>query len=334
MDLSSEIFVGGNFRKLVQMWIGEGDNGKSITQMFFEQMLGPSLSIKIPTTLVTSKKPMSGSAWPERARAGGGVRAIWIEEIDEKESIYTGVFKHLSGNDSFVARDLFEKGKDIKEIKPMFKMFCISNKVVRFHGGGDKAVWNRVRAIPFESTFCRESDPAPDSYEEQLRQKRFPMDMNFGKKIPELVEAFTWVLLEHRKKPKMMIEPEKVRVATNMYRQQNDIYRQFMEECIAEDKSKKLSLVELYQSLKDWFRESLPGTTLPSKYDVRQYFQKIWGDPEVGMKWIGYRIRTMDDEPRVVITNDDEDEQEEDGQTPMQGVVVSERRLNKRGPPM
>jgi phage/plasmid-associated DNA primase len=292
MDISSEIFIGGNFRKIVPMWIGEGDNGKSITQMFFEQMLGPSLSIKVPTSLVTSKKPMSGAAWPELARAGGGVRALWLEEIDEKESIYTGVFKHLSGNDSFVARDLFEKGKDIKEIKPMFKMFCISNKVVRFHGGGDKATWNRVRAIPFESTFCRESDPAPDTYEEQMFQKRFPMDNNFAKKIPDLVEAFAWVLLEHSKKPKMMIEPEKVRIATNIYRQQNDVYRQFIEELIIEEKGKKLSLPELYQSLKDWFKESMPGHTLPMKNDVKQYFVRVWGEPETGLKWHGYKIRT------------------------------------------
>ena len=323
MDTSSEIFIGGNFRKIVQMWIGEGDNGKSVCQMFFEHMLGPSLSIKVPTTLVTSKKPMSGSAWPELARAGGGVRAIWIEEVDESESIYTGVFKHLSGNDSFVARDLFQKGKDIKEIKPMFKMFCISNKVVRFHGGGDKATWNRVRAIPFESTFCRESDPAPDTYEDQLRQKRFPMDTNFAKKIPELVEAFAWVLLEHSKKPKMMIEPEKVRVATNIYRQQNDVYRQFMEELIIEERDKKLSLPELYQALKDWFKESMPGQKLPLKNDVKQYFTRVWGEPESGLKWFGYKIRTT--------FNDNQNLDESDNDIDINDEMKGRKRV---GPPL
>jgi phage/plasmid-associated DNA primase len=309
MDISSEIFVGGNSRKIVPMWLGEGDNGKSVMQMFFENMLGSGLSIKAPTTLITSKKPMSGSAWPELARAGGGVRALWFEEIDKTESIYTGVFKHLSGNDSFVARDLFEKGKDIKEIKPMFKIFCISNEIIQFHGGGDKAVWNRVRCIPFESTFCRESDPAPSTYEEQLQQKRFPMDPDFAKKIPDLVEAFAWVLLEHRKKPKMMIEPEKVRAATNMYRQRNDIYRQFMEECVIEFKGSKLSLVELYTSLRDWFKDSMPGHPVPVKNDVKQYFIRMWGDVESGCKWRGYKIRTIDDDVKagdVVILGEDD----------------------------
>jgi phage/plasmid-associated DNA primase len=296
LDTSSEIFVGGNHRKIFQMWTGEGDNGKSVTQMFFENMLGNSLSIKIPTTLVCSKKPLSGSAWPELARAGGGVRAAWIEEIDESEEIFSGIVKHLTGNDSFVARDLFEKGKDMKEIKPMFKLFFICNKPVNFVGGGDKALWNRARVIPFESTFCRPCNPAPDTFEEQLRQKRFPMDNEFAQKIPGLVEAFAWVLLQHRKKPKLAVEPEKVRSATNAYRQRNDVYRQFIEECIKESPDATISLSELYSQLKDWFKDGIPGHKPPKKDDVKQYFIKAWGDMEIGMKWKGYRIKNLQDE--------------------------------------
>lgn len=296
LDTSSEIFVGGNQRKIFQMWTGEGDNGKSVTQMFFENMLGNSLSIKIPTTLVCSKKPLSGSAWPELARAGGGVRAAWIEEIDESEEIYSGIVKHLTGNDSFVARDLFEKGKDMKEIKPMFKLFFICNKPVNFVGGGDTALWNRARVIPFESTFCRPCNPAPDTFEEQLRQKRFPMDNEFAQKIPGLVEAFAWVLLQHRRKPKLTVEPEKVRSATKAYRQRNDVYRQFIEECIKEAADASLSLSELYSQLKDWLKESIPGHKAPKKDDVKQYFIKAWGEMDSGLKWKGFRIKNLQDE--------------------------------------
>jgi phage/plasmid-associated DNA primase len=252
---------------------------------------------------------MSGSAWPELARAGDGVRAAWIEEIDESEGIYCGIVKHLTGNDSFAARDLFEKGKDMKDIKPMFKLFFICNKPPEFVGGGDKALWNRARVVPFEATFCRDNDPAPESYEEQLRQKRFPMDKDFAAKIPQLVEAFAWVLLQHRTKPKMMIDPEKVRSATNAYRQRNDIYRQFIEECISEDSKSKISLLEIYTQVKDWFKESMPGRKLPSKNEVKQYFVRMWGDPESGCKWVGYRFRTLQDDidaGEAFVMNEDE----------------------------
>jgi hypothetical protein len=296
LDVSSDIFVGGNHEKIVLFWTGDGDNGKSVTQSLFEKMLG-KLSIKLNTNIITGKKPSAGSTFAELARAGGGVRQAVMEEPDGDEAINVGVFKNLSGNDSFYARDLFEKGKDTKEIVPLFKLVFICNKLPRIKYA-DKAVWNRVRVIPFESTFCRPegTNPAPDSYEEQLRQKRFPMDKQFGKKIPNLLEPLAWVLLQHRQKITNRVEPDKVRAATEIYRKQNDIYRQFIEESIAEDQTKYMSLTELYNLFKEWFKDSLPGHTLPNKNEIEEYFCKLWGNPESGKKWKGFRQRTIQDD--------------------------------------
>ena len=181
----------------------------------------------------------------------------------------------------------------------------------------DKAVWNRIRVIPFESTFCRSDDPAPDTYDEQLKQKRFPMDKDFGRKIPDMVQAFAWVLLQHRLTIKDRVEPEKVRMATAVYRKENDIYRQFVEECIAEDEDKMLSLTELYTQFKDWFRDSLPHHTVPIKNEVEEYFTKVWDEPEKGKKWRGYRIRTLQDDindgDAIVMEDDDLVNYDEDG---------------------
>jgi hypothetical protein len=123
------------------------------------------------------------------------------------------------------------------------------------------------------------------------------MDREFAQRIPGLVEAFAWILLQHRTKPKMMVEPEKVRSATNAYRQRNDIYRQFIEECIIEDAKAKLSLNELYARLKEWYRDSMGGNKhMPIKDHIKQYFVKAWGEIETGMKWTGYKIRSLKDD--------------------------------------
>jgi P4 family phage/plasmid primase-like protien len=293
-DIASDIFFGGNHQKHVYFLLGEGDNSKSVIQTLFEKMLG-HLSIKFNTTVITGKKVQSGAANPELARAGGGVRLATLEEPNSDEMINIGILKNLSGNDSFYARDLFEKGKEGREIIPMFKLFFICNKLPKLKFS-DKAVWNRIRVIPFESTFCRPDEPAPDTYEEQLRQKRFPMDKDFGRKIPDMVQAFAWVLLQHRLTIKDRVEPEKVKIATAVYRKENDIYRQFIEECITEDKDRKLSLTELYSAFKDWFRDSLPHHNLPIKNEVEEYFIRIWDEPDKGKKWKGYRIRTLQDD--------------------------------------
>lgn len=315
VDIASDIFFGGNHQKHVYFLLGEGDNSKSVIQFFFEKMLG-KMSIKFNTTVITGKKVQSGSANPELARAGGGVRLATLEEPNSDEMINIGILKNLSGNDSFYARDLFEKGKEGREIVPMFKLFFICNKLPKLKYS-DKAVWNRIRVIPFESTFCRPDDPAPDTYEEQLRQKRFPMDKDFSAKIPDMVQAFAWVLLKHRLTIRERVEPEKVRMATAVYRKQNDIYRQFIDECVTEDVDKMLSLTELYSQFKDWFKDSLPHHNLPIKNEVEEYFTKIWDEPEKGKKWKGYRIRTLqddiDDGDVVILEGDDLVDYGEDG---------------------
>jgi P4 family phage/plasmid primase-like protien len=316
-DIASDIFFGGNSQKHVYFLLGEGDNSKSVIQTLFEKMLG-HLAIKFNTTVITGKKVQSGAANPELARAGGGVRLATLEEPNSDEMINIGILKNLSGNDSYYARDLFEKGKEGREIIPMFKLFFICNKLPKLKYS-DKAVWNRIRVIPFESTFCRSDDPtpAPDSYDEQLRQKRFPMDKDFGRKIPDMVQAFAWLLLKHRQTIKDRVEPEKVRIATAVYRKENDIYRQFIEECITEDPDKKLSIAELYSQFKDWFRDSLPHHNLPIKNEVEEYFTKIWDEPDSGKKWKGYRIRTLQDDVEdgeaIILGEDDLVDYQADG---------------------
>jgi P4 family phage/plasmid primase-like protien len=307
LDVSSDIFMGGNHQKHVYFWTGEGDNAKSVTQNIFEKMLGRQLSIKFDTTVITGKKVQSGSANPQLARAGGGVRLATLEEPNSDETINIGILKNLSGNDSYYARDLFEKGKDGREITPMFKLVFICNKLPKLKYS-DKAVWSRIRVIPFESTFCRPNYPAPAIYEEQLREKRFPMDKEFGKKIPTLVEPFAWILLQHRKKMGERVEPEKVRMATAIYRKQNDVYRQFIEERIVEDKDKNLSLSDLYGAFKTWYHESMPHHTVPIKNEIEEYFERAWGFP-VRKRWPGYRLRTLQDdldEGNAVILDDND----------------------------
>jgi len=301
IDQASDIFEGGNKKKIIFFWTGDGDNGKSVTQNIFEQMLG-AYAIKFPTTLVTGKKVSNGSADPNLARAGGGVRWAILEEPDKNEELNIGLLKMLSGDDSYNARDLFQKGKDLKEIKPMFKLTFISNGLPDVKHS-DKAFWNRVRVIPFESTFVRESDsnPPPSSYDEQIREKRFLRDENFGEKIPELIKAVAWYLLQHRSdlikgKKQRFPEPEKVRKATAMYQKQNDSYRKYIDENIMEDKKSVITSVELHNDFKIWYKEANPGSTVPTRTDIEEYFGKIWGDPLPGMKWKGYRKKTLEDE--------------------------------------
>jgi P4 family phage/plasmid primase-like protien len=287
LDISSEVFIGGNQRKHVYFWSGEGDNGKSITQMFFEKMFGP-YAIKLPTSLIVGKRTQSSQASPELVRAGNGVRWAILQEPDKKDNINIGILKELSGNDSFFARGLHQAGG---EISPMFKLTVICNDPPTI-SYSDKATWNRIRVIPFESTF---TDSAPNTWEEQLEQKKFPKDPHFHEKIPQMLKPFVWVLLEHRKKGNVkLVEPEKVILATDHYRKKNDSYQQFIDDCIINDKKSGINISDIYAAFKDWFKEGFPSQTLPTKSDVKEYYTKIWGESIKGI-WRGKRLRVLED---------------------------------------
>jgi P4 family phage/plasmid primase-like protien len=301
MDVASEVFVGGNKKKHVYFWSGEGDNGKSVTELFFEKMLG-EYAVKLPTSLIVGKRTQSSAACPELVRAGNGVRWAILQEPDKKDVINIGILKELSGNDSFFARGLFQAGG---EIDPMFKLSVICNDPPSIPYS-DKATWNRIRVIPFESTF---SNDAPSTYEEQLQQKIFPKDPYFNEKIPALIKPFAWVLLNHRKKGTRFVEPEKVTLATDFYRKKNDSYRQFVDERIMEDPAGRIGLAELYSSFKDWFKESVPGQGMPTKSEVKEYYTKLWGEPGRSSIWTGKRPMTQEDQINkgdVLILSDDD----------------------------
>ena len=99
-----------------------------------------------------------------------------------------------------------------------------------------------------------------------------------------------WVLLEHRKKMKVFIEPQKVKLATLIYKTQNDIYQNFMGECIVECKEGVISLNDLYGRFKYWFKYGSPNSVMPSKVDVKEYFDKKWGEADKN-KWKGYSVK-------------------------------------------
>jgi phage/plasmid-associated DNA primase len=293
LDETSDLFLGGNPRKIISVWSGDGDNGKSITDKLVELVLGKRYNVKVPTSLITGKRTQSSQACPELARAGNGVRRIVAQEPNRGAQANVGLLKELSGNDSFFVRGLYSDGADID---PLFMLTIVCNDLPRL-SADDPALWNRLRVLLFESNFC---DKYPESYEEQLKTKTFPKDPYFADKLPEMCSPFLWLLLNHRKEcvmsNRIRIDPKKVCSATATYRRSNDTYRQYIEECLINDGTTVLSLIELFTYFKEWFKTSFPSLQVPPKIEMEHYLVKRWGAMKPGFKWKGHRARTQKDD--------------------------------------
>lgn len=292
---ASQVFVGGNRSKIILFWTGEGNNGKSVTQYLFERMLGP-MAVKFSTALITGKKKDLGAAAPELARSGGGVRWAVMDEPNADETILSGTLKALTGNDSFFARDLFQKGKETVEITPMFKLHMICNKLPVIKDA-DKATWNRIRVVRFESTFLPANE-CPESIEEQILQKKFPVDKNFSSDtVPKLLEPLAWFLINWRKinKDTEYVEPDIVKSATESFRQDNDIYKQFEEQSTFYKQNSKVTITNLYTFFKDWMQQEYPHIQVPSRAACRSAFIDMWG-PLTKQGWLNRALGTGGEE--------------------------------------
>lgn len=308
-DVACAAMEGGNVNKTLIIGTGGGDNAKSVTFALLEMTFG-EYCIKFPRELLTvGRGNSSSSARPELSRVRGRRLAL-VQEIAKTETLNIGVLKELTGNDSFFARGVYEKGT---EIKPMFTLMMQNNEPPNVPGHDD-ATWNRIRLLDFESKFIKPQDlndnPVPLSPEEQFKQKKFHADLGFGKKLPELAPVMLcYLFLRYKKyKPRGLIEPPEVKMSTSVYRERNDIYLQFIRDKIEEIQYPKgteekdevfLKLSDLYAEFISWYQEIY--SSYKEKFNRNSVFHefnkklKRLGKQGRIQGWYGYKI--AEDEP-------------------------------------
>lgn len=305
-DVACAAMEGGNKNKTFIVGTGGGDNAKSATYGLIETMFG-EYCIKFPREmLLAGRGNSSAGARPELARVRGR-RLAQIQEIAKDETLSIGVLKDLTGNDTFFARTLFEKGA---EIRPMFCLWLACNECPAIPGHDD-ATWNRVRKLDFETKFVKPEQlcdfPVPSSEVEQFKMKRFKADLELAKRLPELAPVALSMFFERFKKYKVrgLREPEEVRMSTGMYRAVNDVYLQFIQDKIekieypksTEDKDKIfLKLPDLHSEFTSWYKETHSSYS-KEKFDrisLQHEFDKKFGKTLTkkgsAKGWYCYRI--------------------------------------------
>lgn len=305
LDYHSDLFVGGNPRKIALIYQGDGNNGKSIFQSVIEGMFGSDgigYAAKLNTTFLTGKKQASGGPQPDLDRLRHGCRLVVLQEPSKQEVINTALLKELSGNDTMYCRTLYKEGG---EFLPYFCPIIICNDLPKL-SSNEPAIWSRLRLLPFESKF--DTEQAPTTYEEQLEQKIFPRDEDLNNKLAKFMSplAFTLINCYNNRNGKSYDEPPEVTNATNKYQHECDLFKQYIDERIFEikEKNKKdntfwIRLSDMYPDFKMWWSESISNQKVPNKNELKDYLNnnKVWGKYALpASKWYGFRFKTIDDE--------------------------------------
>jgi phage/plasmid-associated DNA primase len=292
LKFSSSGFIGKNIDKILPILTGNGDNSKSMIIKLFEETFGPYL-VKVPASLFTEKKADSGNATPQIAQMRDCRWAI-MDEADNEISMKKNAIKKFTGGDSFFGRFLQENGG---KIDLTAKIMVITNDVPPITEA-DEAVKKRIKIIPHLRKWVDDPEAAQKT---DPNTKYFKKDTQFEKRIPVLASAFLWILTQYF--PRYMTEglqdPPTVVEYTEEYWKNNDVYGIFISERTTEvykdnqpnerDTSSTVSMNDLLQEFKSFFRTSYPSDSVPGRDIIKSQMVKRWGRyPKGG--WQGYAL--------------------------------------------
>lgn len=267
LTATSTCLQGGNQIKKILIFSGSGNSGKSVYFRLLELALGEYFA-KFPRELfIKGAKCSSNAARPELARTPGK-RIMSTQEITHMDNFDIGVLKELSGNDSHYTRGNY---KDGGEIDPQYTNMFQCNKPPKVPGNDD-ATWVRLRLIDCQSKFVLPEElddfPVPETLQEQLLMKRFEADLNLRDSLIDLAPVFLWKLFQYFKlfKTKGLKEPEEVMMSTKVYKTENDIYAEFIEnkiEILKNDdddiETSYIKLKEMHTTFKQWYTTNYPS---------------------------------------------------------------------------
>lgn len=215
---------------------GRGSNGKSI---FLDTLrsLFRNISSVADWSSFERKQNGAGGARPDLVRLRGA-RLVTVNEADARASIDEAQIKRMASGDLITARALHQN--DI-EFYPNFLLQMATNAKPDIRGA-DEGIWRRVKLIPWTRFF------APDERDHGLAETLQGEAMGIlAWAVRGAVEWYSTGLQE----------PERVRNATQEYREAADILGGFIEEVehggwLAPEENKKVPSAWTFTLYKKW----------------------------------------------------------------------------------
>lgn len=297
---SASGLYGRNAEKRFWVWVGSGDNSKSMVVKLFQAAFG-AYCIDLPPSILSTKTFSNSSApSPELAQSKGAHFAI-IAEPDADKDLDGNKIKQLTGGDRRFSRMLHDNGGSSEATH---KLIFMTNEIPPI-ARKDKAAEDRFAWLPF---FSKWVDDPPATPEEQYAQRLFKKDPFFERQIPELAVAFGWVLVQYYPSYKYcgLRTPEIVKRYAEDFWAENDPILCFMRECLmycykpGGEEKKELdpdvtsSATELYRPFKQWFTENFPK--MPIFPQTRFRSELIRPDrlgKQYQRRWIGVKLKPV-----------------------------------------
>ena len=285
--LDAACLEGANREQKFYIFTGkQGSNGKSKHIKLMSETFG-NYSTYLQSTVVTRKRPESGAANPDLIKLKCK-RYVSMSEVSVTDKIHSDIMKQMSGEDVIQARGLFQ---DQDEFVVMARIFMLCNDLPQVDST-DGGTWRRLRVIPHVAKFV---DPDDVSYDPT--KYIFYKDLMLEEKITRWRPYFAGILVwyfENRYLRGGLKEPAMVLAASNKYKEDNDVFAAFSNECIVKEIGCELKVSQLLKRYTDWSKFN-PGKKILNKDEIKVRLTEQFGTPIEGRIYMGIRL-TLEDE--------------------------------------
>jgi len=279
-DHLASILIGTSANQTFNMYIGIGQNGKSVLVNFMEKVLGDYKG-DVPLTLLTQQRTKIGGLAPELVQLKG-VRYAVMQEPSKGDRINEGIMKQItSGVDPIQARAPYMP--EIISFLPQFKLVVCSNEFMEIKSN-DHGTWRRIRVVDFMSLFTE--NPQTGDVDKPYQ---FKLDRHITERFEEWAPLFAWMLVQRAFQTNGVVEDcAMVLKSSNSYREGQDYIAQFVRDRIAKHPRECVLKSALANVFNDWYRLNC-GPRIPTPKDVYAYLDRQYGKQKNGV-WTGIRI--------------------------------------------
>ena len=248
---------------------GDGANGKSTDLNAVLDTFGTDYAMQAPPDLLMVKQ---GTEHPTAQADLFGKRFVACIESDDNRRLAESLLKSLTGGDKMRARRMRE---DFWEFAPTHHIWLATNHRPTIRGT-DLGVWRRIRLIPFNVSI------PPDRQDKELPEKLHAERAGILRWCVEGCLAWQKCGLS---------EPEKVLAATKDYRDEQDVFAGFLDECVETGPYRERASV-LYGGYVTWAKSAGEYIQTQTKFGTALDERGFQRRKSSGVKWYdGVRLR-------------------------------------------
>jgi P4 family phage/plasmid primase-like protien len=254
----------GNQLELFTILTGCGRNGKSKLIELLKETLGDYFG-SVQSQMFTRPRPDANSPDPGLLSLMNK-RIVMASEPEKNSKLNSGFIKFITGRDSTTLRNCHSN--DMIDFTANFITLLICNDIPDCDDI-DNAFSKRLRCINFPTEFVTEPN----------KENQKKIDVNINKNFEYWKLDFMLLLIELYKKYVKTHElkpTENILKWTNQYKEDTDLYLQFLNECTEEtnDENDRIHIGDMYNVFKEWFKNNNPNVKIPSDKEFGRNLRK------------------------------------------------------------